>query len=119
MTDVIVVRGIRAKGRHGLEATGEREHAQEFVVDVELEVDASKAAQEDSLSSTIDYDEVTRLVQDIIGGESYELVETIADVVANRLLTLGAISATVGVRKPAAERILKVDEVSVTVERPR
>lgn len=114
-SDAIVVRGIRAEGRHGLE--GERDLPQPFVVDVEIRGDLSGAAAADRLDATIDYAEVACEVRDVIEGESHELVEAIADAIAARILKLGAGSVRVSVSKPRAAQALGVDEVAVVVER--
>jgi len=115
LTDAIVVRGIRAEGKHGLE--GERDTPQPFVVDVEVPGDLAAAAAADALDATIDYGMIAKEVRDVIENESYELLESIAEAVAARVISIGANSVRVRVSKPEAARTIGVDEVAIVVER--
>ncbi len=54
MTDRITLKGLRARGRHGVLPT-ERAEGQDFLVDVVLELDLSAAARDDDLAKTVDY----------------------------------------------------------------
>ena len=115
MTDAICVSGIRAQGRHGLAATGERDRPQPWVVDVELRRDLRGLA--DDLAATVDYVEIARAAREVIERESFELVETLANAIAARLLAFGASSVRVKLCKPRSAELVGVDEIAVTVER--
>lgn len=117
MDGTIVVHGIRAKGRHGLAATGERDRPQPFLVDVELRCDVEATVASDRLEKAIDYVEVARAVRRMVEDESFELIETLASAVADRLLAMGADGVRVRVSKPRAALSMDVAEVAVTVER--
>ena len=118
MTDAITVRGIRAEGRHGLAATGERDQPQPWIVDVELRRDVRAVAKADDLAATVDYVEIAKAVRNVIENESYELVETLADAIATRVLAFAAESVRVKVAKPRSAALVGVDEIAVVVERP-
>lgn len=115
MTDAIVVTGIRADGRHGL--PGERDLAQPFVADVELRYGLRAAAAADRIDETIDYGTIACEVRDVIESRSFELIEALAEAIAERLSAFGADSVRVRVSKPRAAEALGVDEVSVVIER--
>lgn len=115
MSDAIVVRGIRAEGKHGLE--GERDTPQPFVVDVEVLGDLAPAAAADSLDATIDYGMIANEVRSVITDESYELVEALAEAVAARVISLGANAVRVRVSKPRSAKLLDVEEIAICVER--
>lgn len=115
MSDAIVVRGIRAEGRHGLE--GERDTPQPFVVDVEVLGDLAPAAAADAIDATIDYGTIAKEVRDVVANDSYELVEAIAEAVAARVISLGANAVRVRVSKPRSAESLGVEEIAVVVER--
>ena len=115
MSDAIVVRGIRAEGRHGLE--GERDTPQPFVVDVEVPGDLAAAAAADTLDATIDYGKIADEVRDVITTESYELLEAVAEAVAARVIAMGANAVRVRVSKPRAAESIGVDEIAIVVER--
>ena len=115
MTDAIVVRGIRAEGRHGLQE--ERDLPQPFVVDVEIFGHVGAAAAVDKLDATIDYSVVTCEVRQVVESRSFELLETLTEAIAVQLLSIGAGSVRVRVSKPRAAEALGVDEIAVVVER--
>jgi dihydroneopterin aldolase len=115
VSDAIVVTGIRADGHHGLAATGERDNAQPWVVDVELRRDLRGIA--DDLSATVDYTLIAKAAREVIEKESFELVETLANAIAARILQFGADSVRVKLAKPRSAALVGVDEIAVTVER--
>ena len=115
MSDAIVVQGIRAEGRHGL--PGERDLPQPFVADVELRYSLKAAAAADRIDETIDYGAISCEVRDVIESQSFELIETLAYAIAERLGAFGADSVRVRVSKPRAADALGVAEVAVVVER--
>lgn len=115
MNDAIIVNGIRADGRHGL--PGERDLTQPFVVDVELRYGLRAAAAADRIDATIDYGSIACEVRDVIESASYELIETLAESIAQRLKGFGPDSVRVRVSKPVAASSLGVGEVAVVIER--
>ena len=119
MSDRIEVRGIVAEGRHGIEAQGEREKAQPFIVDVELELNVAAVAKLDRLDTTIDYEWIVRIVKRVIEEKSFELLETLADTLASEILAYGGEVVRVRVAKPRAATQMGVDDVAVQVERSR
>jgi dihydroneopterin aldolase len=113
--DTIVVKGILAEGVHGLE--GERDRPQPFIIDVEIFGSLERAAEKDTIESTIDYGLVVREVRDVVMNQTFELMETLAQAVADRVRSLGARSIRVKVAKPRSARTLSVDEIAVVIER--
>jgi dihydroneopterin aldolase len=116
MTNVrLFLSGIRADGRHGARP-GEKDQPQPFVVDLELEVDVS----EDRIDSTADYRGITERVRQVVEAESFDLIETLADRIANDLAGSNRVARVrVVVHKPNAATRLGIDGVAaaVTVER--
>ena len=53
-TDRIVLSGLTVRGNHGVYGF-ERRDGQDFVVDVELELDTAPAARSDDVADTVDY----------------------------------------------------------------
>ena len=102
------ITGILASGRHGA-SSGERDQAQEFVVDLEVEVEP----QEDDLAQTIDYREIAHAARRTIDERSFALLETIVREVALAVHALPGVQAVRAVvHKPQAARRLGVDDVS-------
>lgn len=72
-------------GRHGAKPE-ERTLGQQFEVDVELEANLSVARVSDRLADTINYGDVYATVRSVIEGPSFELLERVADEIAERVL---------------------------------
>ncbi|MCL6562106.1 MAG: dihydroneopterin aldolase [Firmicutes bacterium] len=119
MADWIRLRGMRFQSRHGA-LRHEKEFPQEYRVDVGLEVDLAVAGTSDRLADTVDYTQVVAAVQDILDGPSRNLLETLAESIAARLLQWPQVkTATVRVRKMAPPLPVVLDWAEVEVERRR
>jgi len=119
MRDTIRITGIRATGFHGV-YTRERERGQEFVVDVSMHTDTSPAARADDIAHTVDYAAVAADVAALVTGEPVNLIETLAERIARRVLARDFVtSVDVTVHKPQADLGVSVDNVSVTIHRER
>lgn len=113
-TDSIEVRGIRAFGYHGV-LPHEGEFGQEFITDVELRCDFSAAAAADDLGLTADYGQVARVVHELITTERFQLIETLADRIAEALLGQPSVTEVrVTVHKPHAPMPVGVADVVVS-----
>ena len=103
--------GIHASGRHGARA-GEKDEPQEFVVDLDLFVDAGA----DSIDSTSDYRRIVDAVREVVEGSSFDLIESMADAVARAVLARPRVTrVTAVVHKPGAAARLGVDGVAAAV----
>jgi dihydroneopterin aldolase/2-amino-4-hydroxy-6-hydroxymethyldihydropteridine diphosphokinase len=119
VSDWIVLRGVRARGRHGVLAK-ERERGQDFIVDVELSVDVRSAAASDDVADTVDYGALGEQVASLIEGEPVDLLETLASRIAARCLAAsGPFAAIVTVHKPQAPLTVEFADVEVRVRRDR
>jgi dihydroneopterin aldolase len=114
MADKLLVTGLAADCRVGLTET-ERAAPQRISIDLELEIDAAKAAQQDDVQATVDYARLVERVKQLVEGTSYRLLETMAqDVAAEILDEFGVPQALVRVTKRALPGI---DSASVEVTR--
>lgn len=119
MADVIRLTGLRVRAHHGVFAQ-EREHGQEFVIDIVMHCDTTPAARSDDLAHTVDYARVAREVAAIAAGEAVNLIETLAERIARRVLAQDFVDVVeVTVHKPGADVGASVDDVSVTIHRGR
>ncbi|GIH23740.1 dihydroneopterin aldolase [Acrocarpospora phusangensis] len=117
--DSVALRGVRARGRHGC-LPAERELGQEFVVDATLFLDTAPAAASDDLSKTVDYGALAGELAAIVSGEPVNLIETLADRLAQACLRHDLVeSAEIRVHKPAAPIPVPFADVVVTVRRSR
>ena len=117
--DLVAVRGISARGFHGV-FEHERREGQTFVVDVGLAVDTRAAALADDLALTVDYGAVAQRVVAVVEGEPVDLVETLAQRVADAVLAVDGVAAVeVTVHKPEAPVGVPFQDVVVTIVRHR
>ena len=116
--DRIELRGMSFQGRHGV-SDAEREHAQEFRVDIEVEADLAQAGRTDSIADTLDYRRVRAAAREVIEGPSMQLLEALAGVIADRVLRLPHVQG-VSVRvakRPASMQ--PIDAAAVHIKRTR
>ncbi|MEP6599265.1 MAG: dihydroneopterin aldolase [Actinomycetota bacterium] len=119
MTDRITLSGLRVHGRHGV-YDHERRDGQDFVVDVDLELDTRPAAASDDVSATVHYGELAAALAAVIAGKPVNLIETLAQRLADSCLADARVAAaTVTVHKPQAPIPLTFDDVTVTIRRER
>lgn len=98
--DVIRLRGIRARGRHGANP-GERDIDQAFDVDLDLEVDLRPAEGSDDLSDTVDYGMLHADVVRCVADTSFALLERLArEILTVCFRDVRVRSAEVSVAKP-------------------
>lgn len=117
--DRIVLSGLRARGYHGV-YDFERERGQEFVVDVVLEMDLAPAASSDDVADTVHYGELAERLVAVVGGEPVNLIETLAERLAEVCLADPRVLATtVTVHKPQAPIPHEFADVAVTITRRR
>ncbi|MBD2895736.1 Dihydroneopterin aldolase [Actinomadura sp. RB99] len=117
--DRIELRGLRARGRHGV-LPAERELGQEFVVDASLGLDTRPAAETDDLSRTVDYGTLAGRLVAAVEGEPVDLIETLADRLAKICLEDPAVvEVEVTVHKPSAPVPHPFTDVAVKIRRSR
>ncbi|WP_240488914.1 dihydroneopterin aldolase [Labilithrix luteola] len=113
------MRGIRFRAHHGV-TRAERGLAQDFIVDVDMDLPVSVLPRRDELRQVFDYDKVSTVVVGEGTSGSYRLLETLAQRLASRLLEeTPALSATVEIRKMAPPTTASVEQVSVEVRLDR
>ncbi|PWG63609.1 2-amino-4-hydroxy-6-hydroxymethyldihydropteridine diphosphokinase [Bifidobacterium callitrichidarum] len=117
--DTIRLTGVRANGTHGV-LDFEHERAQPFVVDATLYLDLSAAGRTDALTDTVDYGRAAKEIVAVIEGEHVDLIERMAQLIADRLLAIDPIAKVdVTVHKPHAPITVPFDDVAVSITRER
>lgn len=99
--DEITLCGLEFFGFHGC-FPSEKTHGQLFIIDVKMKISLTEAGKSDDLNDTIDYTKVVELVKDIVEGKSKNLIESLAESIAKKIL----------------QKFEKVKEVAVTVHKP-
>jgi len=119
VSDTISITGLRLTGYHGV-FEHEKRDGQEFLVDLEIELDLSSAGNTDELQNTLDYSVVVDEVAQRVTGESVDLIETLAHDIAQLVLSHPQPAAvTVTVHKPQAPVGHPVEDIAVTIRRER
>jgi len=90
--DVIKLRDMVFQARHGC-TSAERELGALFSVSVELYLDTRKAAESDNLDDTAHVAEIHETVLEIVTGPSKNLLESVAENIAEALLERFSIQA--------------------------
>ena len=106
--------------RHGALAE-ERTLGQKFLVDLELATDLSIAGNSDRLEDTVCYDAVYHCIKQVMEEQTFQLIERLAEVIAQTLLAqypiLNAVQLTV--KKPSVPINGCLDWAGVTIHRER
>lgn len=99
--DKILLNNMHFYGYHGL-LPEENKLGQRFTVSVELKSDLSKAGKTDDMNDSINYSEAYEVIKRIVEGEAKNLIEAVAETIADELLSSFALlkACTVKVIKP-------------------
>ncbi len=116
--DRIQLRGLRVVGTHGV-LPEERDRPQPFELDLDLAVDLALASVSDRLADTVDYGAVAELAAGVVAGPSFELLEALAEAIAQAALVsdLRITEVTVHLRKLRPPLPMDLDTVGVRITR--
>ena len=118
-SDCIQLRGLRVVCVVGV-LPEERERAQPLELDIYICANLSAAGDSDDLQDTVDYGSVARTIEEICLGAKVQLLERLAQLVAERLLELDGVSTvevTVKKIRPPVPSDLNFSAVRVTRHR--
>src|SRR6478672_4924383 len=117
--DRLAVRGLTLHGHHGV-FDFERRDGQEFVIDLVLGVDSSRAAASDDLQDTVDYGTLVDQVRSAVENDPVDLIETLAQRIADVCLRDARVAdVEVTVHKPHAPIQATFQDVALTINRSR
>jgi dihydroneopterin aldolase len=107
-------------GYHGVYPE-ENRLGQKYIVDLDLRLDLSRAAQSDDVADTINYADIHAVVKAIVEGAPVKLIETLTEKIASALFGTytSIIKATVSVTKPNPPFDITFDGVTVELRRQR
>lgn len=120
MTDRIVLAGMAFQARHGVN-DWEKVQPQRFEVDVELIVDVQQAGISDDIERTVDYAAAYQEIGQIVESTTFNLIEALAEAIAQELLGEHALvqEVVVRVRKPEVQLDGPLDYAGVEIHRVR
>ena len=117
--DKIILKGMEFYGFHGV-LPGEQEIGQRFLVDLELSTHLEHSGRLDDLSESIDYTEVYGLVEKIVTEERFNLIEALAERIAQAVLSRYSLEeVVVRVKKPHAPLGGIFEYVGVEIQGPQ
>jgi len=113
--DIIFLHGLKVETVIGI-WDWERKIRQTVAIDLDMSTDIRKAASSDSVDDTLNYKLVSKRVQQFVAASSFQLVETLAERVADIILGEFDVAwVRVKVNKPGAIRGAR--DVGVLIER--
>lgn len=119
MRDVIHLSGLEVFAHHGV-FEHERQNGQLFVLDIDVEIDATKAAHSDDLEHTVNYAALAEAISDAVSRDPVNLLEALALRVLRTIFDFElAQAATVTIHKPQAPMPVDIAGVSLTMFRER
>jgi dihydroneopterin aldolase len=85
MTDTVSIRGLSVRAVIGV-YDWEREIEQDLTFGVDMAVDVARVAATDDVADAVDYSKVAATVRSVVQDGKFQLIETAADRVAERIL---------------------------------
>ena len=116
---IIKLKNMQFFGYHGV-YDHEKELGAPFEVDVEISKSFREAASTDDIDQTVNYDAAYKLVHDAVSNFKYNLIETLANKIANRIIDNFEVEKVlVRVRKPKVQINGILDTVEVETEKKK
>lgn len=116
--DSIIIKDLETFGYHGV-FEEEAFLGQKFIVTAVLYLDTRKAGKTDDLQESLDYGVACQLIKKIVKTERYQLIERLAEEIAEQLLLSFTLlrSVEITVKKPWAPVLMSMDTVAVHIKR--
>ena len=100
--DKIIIEGLKVDAIIGV-YSNERTHKQPVILDIEMQCDSSQASASDNIKYALDYHKVSLDIFEFVSSSSYQLIEALAEAVANRILSNEKVhSVKIKLSKPQA-----------------
>lgn len=119
MHDQIIVSNLCIHGYHGVKEA-EKSLGQKFYIDLACGIDRTGRG-EDQMTTTVCYGELCDLVERVSSGQTFNLIESLAESLATSIFASFSMVQTVDltIRKPNAPIRHNVDFVAVAIVRNR
>ncbi|WP_371376847.1 dihydroneopterin aldolase [Thalassotalea aquiviva] len=113
--DIVFIEGLKVNTTIGY-YDWEKKIKQLLVFDIQMGTDIRAAAQNDELAKTINYAEISELVDEFANANVVDLLETLAERLAEHIITTYSLSwIRLKISKPTA--VAQADAVGVIIER--
>ncbi|VAW44403.1 hypothetical protein MNBD_GAMMA03-911 [hydrothermal vent metagenome] len=93
----------------------ERDAKQPVLINIEMQYDSSHAGASDNLNHALDYHKITKDIHSFVSESSFNLIETLAEAIAQRILTNQSVTKVrLSVAKPQALNNVKNVGIRIT-----
>jgi len=118
--DKICIKNLELFAKHGV-FPEEVSLGQKFVISAELSMDLRCAGKTDEFEETLDYAKVCHTIKNFVEKNTFRLIETVAERLAEKLLIENTVLQKVRleIKKPWAPVSMHLEAVSVEIERSR
>lgn len=118
--DKILIRDLKIFAYHGVNPEEKRD-GQNFVFDIDLSVNMTKACYSDNVEDTVSYAKVIKTVNRVFTAEKYDLLEKAAQVTCDAILAeyLDVFDVKIRLKKPEAPMKADFGYVAVEIFRER
>ena len=113
--DIVYIQGLRIYTIIGIH-DWERTRPQPVVLDLEMGTDIRPAAQTEDITRALDYDAVSKRLIAFVKGSQYQLLETLAEQLAQLLLTEFAVP-WLRLRLSKPDAVPEAQDVGLVIER--
>ncbi|MGN0522157.1 MAG: dihydroneopterin aldolase [Eubacterium sp.] len=118
--DKILIRDLKLFAYHGVNPE-EKQNGQNFVFDIDLYVNITKACYSDDVNDTVSYAKVIKTVRRVFTAEKYDLLEKAAQITADAVLEEypEVFQVDITLKKPEAPVKADFGWVGVSISRKR
>lgn len=118
--DTIHIQGLRLFAYHGVNPEEKRD-GQNFLLDITLSADLSRARRSDCLADTVNYAAVVKAARAAFIAQSFDLIERAAQAVCDAILEAFPLveAVTVLLKKPEAPVSAEFDYMAVEITQQR
>ena len=120
MAEKIIINNLKIPARHGVYSS-EKDVDGLFEINIVLWVNLEKAIKTDRIINTVDYSAVISIVNDVFTKKDYNLIETVASKICNKMLQVFPVikQVKINIKKPHAPISANFDSVEVEIKKRR
>jgi dihydroneopterin aldolase/2-amino-4-hydroxy-6-hydroxymethyldihydropteridine diphosphokinase len=111
----ITIKDLNLFGYHGVKES-EKKDGQNFRFNIEILLNKDNFLSEDNLENTLNYSEVIKLLKDINSSQRFDLLETLSQTIADRIMEMSSLIEKVSVKIEKTSPPIKENLESVGVE---
>jgi len=111
----ILIKDLNLFGYHGVR-NSEKKDGQNFCFNIEILLNKNSFLNDDSIENTLNYSEVIKLIKRINNDNRFNLLETLSQTIANRIMEISSLIEKVSVRVEKTSPPIKENLESVGVE---